>query len=290
MTQTHNTAPLSQTINTVCMDRPLVVTSITNPGAGEYYPLRFEGLVIALVREGKGLLGIDTRQYQLTPGSLLVIHPRNYVDYMDGTDLKMEVVASSTHVVESVLPTLTDITPLLLHHRVSPVTQLAHEDYERVLRFFTFLHSQLDEGTSVYARKKVLCLLQSLLFEMMDIEMSHAQPDTESKSRSHEIMSRFLLLVSDNFHTHRTVGWYADRLNISSKHLSAVVKTLSQRTAGDWIEAYVIAEAKVLLRTTDMPVQEIATRLGFPNQSFFGKYFKNQVGASPTEYRRQMTP
>jgi transcriptional regulator GlxA family with amidase domain len=48
---------------------------------------------------------------------------------------------------------------------------------------------------------------------------------------------------------------------------------------------YVIAEAKALLMNTSMSVQQISLELHFPNQSFFGKYFKSHMGISPGEFR-----
>ena len=99
-------------------------------------------------------------------------------------------------------------------------------------------------------------------------------------------MAKFILAVSEHFRTHRQVNYYANKLCISAKHLSSVVKEISGRTAGEWIENYVTMEAKVLLRTTDMTIQEIATNLNFLNQSFFGKYFKHITGVSPTAYRK----
>ncbi len=67
------------------------------------------------------------------------------------------------------------------------------------------------------------------------------------------------------------------------------MKEISGRTAGDWIENYVIMEAKVLLKTTDMTIQEIAVYLNFANQSFFGKYFKHHTGSSPSNYRKEFS-
>lgn len=278
---------LSQSITTVNIDRDMVITTLTDPYHGEQFPVRFDGLVIALVLEGEAEVSIDSRNYSLRPGSLLVIHPRNYTDSAQGTDMKLAVVACSHHLVEKVLPALTDLTPLLLYHRVSPVTDLNEEDRTRILEFFRFMYNQMhSEPDSPFKRKKMLALLQGCLFEMMDIELRGANANSNVKNRSEEIFSRFLLLVSEYFQNRRTVAYYADRLCITPKHLSAVVKKLSGRTAGDWIENYVVSEAKVLLRTTDIPVQEIASRLGFPNQSFFGKYFKHHTDLSPTDYRR----
>jgi AraC-like DNA-binding protein len=76
-------------------------------------------------------------------------------------------------------------------------------------------------------------------------------------------------------------------MNITPKHLSSVVKSLSGRTAGEWIDAYVIMEAKILLTTTDMTVQQIAYALNFSSQAFFGKYFRNLTAFTPTAYRAQ---
>ena len=71
-----------------------------------------------------------------------------------------------------------------------------------------------------------------------------------------------------------------------SKHLSGVVKEVSGKTAGEWIDNFVILEARALLKSSEMSVQEIAEYLHFANQSFFGQYFKHYVGMSPKEYRR----
>ena len=63
------------------------------------------------------------------------------------------------------------------------------------------------------------------------------------------------------------------------------MKTLTGFTAVEWIERYVILEAKVLLKSTNLSVQQISDKLNFPSQSFFGKYFKKVVGMSPKEFR-----
>ncbi|MFR3101268.1 MAG: helix-turn-helix domain-containing protein, partial [Parabacteroides distasonis] len=66
-----------------------------------------------------------------------------------------------------------------------------------------------------------------------------------------------------------------------------LVKNVSNRTAGEWIDNYVVLEAKALLSSSTLSIQEISDRLNFTNQSFFGKYFKQHVGISPTEYRKK---
>ena len=93
--------------------------------------------------------------------------------------------------------------------------------------------------------------------------------------------------VSTNFVKERSVIFYADQLFLTPKHLSRVIKEVSGRSAGEWIDEQVILEAKARLKTSSLTVQEISDQLGFPNQSFFGKYFKRHVGMSPSDYRKK---
>ena len=112
----------------------------------------------------------------------------------------------------------------------------------------------------------------------------NSNPGTSIK-RKEEILYSFLTLVEANFHKHRDVTFYAQQMCISPKHMSSIVKTVSGRTASEWIDSYVILEAKLLLRNTAMTVQEISAMLNFPDASFFGKYFRRLTGTTPRKFR-----
>ena len=85
----------------------------------------------------------------------------------------------------------------------------------------------------------------------------------------------------------RSVSFYSNKMFLTAKHLSTVVKEVSGKTASEWIDSLVILEAKALLKSSELSIQEIADELHFANQSFFGKYFKHHTGMAPKEYRRQ---
>lgn len=99
------------------------------------------------------------------------------------------------------------------------------------------------------------------------------------------LMQRFLAEVKEHSRRERKVLFYADRLCISVGHLSAVVKRVSGKSPGEWIDNYVTEEARAMLKGTSLTVQQISHELGFPSQSFFGKFFKRVTGLSPKEYR-----
>ena len=83
----------------------------------------------------------------------------------------------------------------------------------------------------------------------------------------------------------RSIQFYADKMCLTPKYISGMIKTYSGKCALDWINDYVVIEAKMMLRYTT--VQEISNSLNFPTQSAFGKYFKQQVGVGPKQYRNE---
>ena len=96
---------------------------------------------------------------------------------------------------------------------------------------------------------------------------------------------QFLDLLTEHHSQQRSVGFYASRLHITPKYMSSLIKEVSGRSAAQWIDEYVILEAKSLLKYSDLSIQEIAYRLNFSTQSFFGKYFKQHTGMSPGQYK-----
>ncbi|HEX8461012.1 MAG TPA: helix-turn-helix transcriptional regulator, partial [Segetibacter sp.] len=97
-----------------------------------------------------------------------------------------------------------------------------------------------------------------------------------------------LQLVAQHFEEERSVGYFAELLHVTPKHLSETIKEVTGKTAGKLIDQAVITQAKVLLRNPAMNIGEVATALHFSDQSFFGKFFKKHVGLSPIKYRLEL--
>ena len=130
--------------------------------------------------------------------------------------------------------------------------------------------------------------LQNALLEIDD-KWRRAPADRESRSlassRQSELFQRFVVLVHEHVSCEREVAFYADRLWISARYLSTVVRASAHCSVKEFIDRAAVLEIKMLLRTTDFSVQEIAYRLRFPDQSYLGRYFKKHTGLSPTEFR-----
>lgn len=105
-------------------------------------------------------------------------------------------------------------------------------------------------------------------------------------SRSEEIFSKFVRLLAEYHLRERTVSFYADKLCLSPKYFSKLIKNASGRSAPDWIDSFVILEAKNFLRYSDMSIKEIVYRLNFTDQPTFTKFFKARTGMTPAQFRK----
>ena len=130
--------------------------------------------------------------------------------------------------------------------------------------------------------------LQNILLEISDKMQRFATKQVRTfanTTRQMELFHRFAALVHEFCAQEREVAFYADRLCISTRYLSTIVRCVAHTSAKEFIDRAVMLEIRMLLRSTDLSVQEIAYRLKFPDQSYLGRFFKKHAGESPTEYR-----
>ena len=136
-------------------------------------------------------------------------------------------------------------------------------------------------------RHEIIRTLFTTAFYLITEINQREQPGELKPGRSEVLFNDFTALLQQHSKRERNVGFYAAQLNITPKYLSAVVKEVSGKTAARWIDESVILEAKTLLKYSGLSIQEIAYRLNFSTQSFFGKYFKQHTGFSPSRYKRK---
>lgn len=129
-------------------------------------------------------------------------------------------------------------------------------------------------------------LLQTYLMDLYDkTKAQFIDHRLANTNRKEELFEKFIALVYEYSSTRRDVQFYADQLCVSARYLSAIVQSLTRHSPKEVIDTRCIQEIKMLLRTTNEPMQEIAFRLDFPDQSFFTRYFKKHTGMTPAEFR-----
>ncbi len=129
-------------------------------------------------------------------------------------------------------------------------------------------------------------LISVLLYETASVYERLHISSNQTQTRSDQIASEFKKLLNENFTAERTLKFYAEKLLITPKHLTETIKKATGKTAGEWIAEKVTLEAKVLMQNPSLNVEQISNVLNFPDQSTFGKFFKNQTGLAPSAYKK----
>ena len=136
-----------------------------------------------------------------------------------------------------------------------------------------------------YNRQAVSSLVAAMMHLYDGVYQHHTNMLQASQSREQTIFDRFIQLVNQHCAEQHQIGYYADRMCLTERYLSTIIRQTSGVTAKEWIDRALITRIKVELMHTSKPIAQIADELNFPNPSFFSKYFKRIIGVSPGEYR-----
>ncbi|HUN19861.1 MAG TPA: helix-turn-helix domain-containing protein [Muribaculaceae bacterium] len=258
-------------------------------------PARFNGLTMYLCRSGKARLEVNMAEYELAPKSLTIITPGQLVS-CGQMDINGDTLFISIDFLKDINIDLNAVTsPPLLKNHISPVMPLSDNEFDLIARYFELLHSNaVNNTTQLYARNIGRTLIAATIYQILQfVDSRRAEENalvgsgtTTLSTRRMSYVHEFGRLVHKYFRKERSVAFYADKLFISPKYLSLLVKEATGRSAANWIDEYVIMEAKNMLRFSGRNIQQVTYDLNFPNQSSFGKYFKHLTGMSPTQYQR----
>ncbi|MGN0220847.1 MAG: helix-turn-helix domain-containing protein [Prevotella sp.] len=170
----------------------------------------------------------------------------------------------------------------------SPLIHILDDSAHDLMEYSRAVHTAIHSSHKPFRRQIIMSLVRACVYELMsniDISESDSMPRL---TRKDYLFRSFLELMTGLDVKPRTVQWYADKLNVSSKYLSTVCKEVSGRTAFQWICESVEKDITCWLQNSNLSIKEIVNVLQFPNNSFFGKYCRQHFGMSPTEYREHL--
>lgn len=249
------------------------------------YPIRVNISMMICCVGGSAELNINLIKYTVSESEIILIQPRQTVQLLDRHDFKCFAIAVSPDFMERVAPIREKLMNLFLRVADKPLISVTGDEMDEMKAYYEFMLKRINMKDCQNKAEIIHGLTYSTLFYLGSLVSKYIPLEPQKVSRKEEILKDFLKLLSDNYYKEKSVAFYADRLFINPKHLTNVVRELTGRTAGAWIDEYVILEAKMLLKNTNYTVCQIAQKLNFANQSFFGKYFKQHVGMSPANYR-----
>lgn len=275
---------------TAAFDKNLIIINNLTIKELQSAPMQTGFFVICLCTSGEARFNLGGKDRVMRKDDLLLLlGEQAFQDVSYTNDFKAMAVLMSRTYTQDCIVGLNYLWPYLIYLMSNPVIRLSEHERRWILSCHHLLLNRLREGAdSRYLRETVLSLTRAFYFEICSL-LDKRNPDAFSSSKQNRafvIFDQFIRLISENFKHERCVEWYSSEMCLTPKHLSEVVKSVSGRTAGQWITSFVMIETKTLLKNSSLTIKEIALRLNFPNQSFLGKYFKNITGMSPSEYRK----
>ena len=246
-------------------------------------PVKFTSNVSIFLKNGEIEADIDLINIKLQSPCILNIRSGQIlpIKYFS-VDFQCSFIVMSKRFIDNLFLLLKDNRAYGVACRNS-IIPINSEITRRFESFYSHIDDIFRDKDNPSGYQTMVLAISSFFFE---IAYKCFVPQLEHKLRNNNrISDRFLSLVQEHFKKERFLDFYATQLEISPKHLSRTMKATTGFTAVEWIERYVILEAKVMLKSTNLSIQQISDELNFPSQSFFGKYFKKNVGISPKEFR-----
>ena len=258
------------------------------------YPCRFRGYLAFFCIEGHFELEINLKRFSVRENSLFLYTPGNIVRVANISKEEKEmvhfiVVAISSDLMSSTRFDFNKLYDESLHLLENPSVILSEQE-KNLCKSYLSLINEISELKIPNTKESVTSLISSIFYLMGALwgnRVTEAiKNQDEGSIRSKAIFENFLKLVRDYHTKERNLSFYADKLFLTPKYLSKLIKTVSGKSAHEWIDSFVILEAKNLLKYSDMSIKSIVYELNFPNQTTFYRFFKTKTGMTPSEYRK----
>lgn len=247
----------------------------------QHEPYKLNHAAICICTAGHCSLKINLQAYDIESPMLLTLMPGQIIESIDfSANFDGHTIVLSKRFIDMLnLPGWQQQYMTLYNN---PTNEIPADALRHLQVFYTILHKAASDEENPFRLQVIENLIRVFYYGGVS---KFRKIDKETTPYKNSIVERFMELVQEHYREERLIGFYADKLCITPKYLSKLVKDNTGRSAGEWIDSHVILEARAMLQSSDMTIQQIATSLNFPNQSFFGKYFKRATGLSPKQYR-----
>lgn len=251
-------------------------------------PVRADVIGLVVMYEGEAHVNINTRSFVVGKNMALMIIPSSIYKIECSDNARGFIFAVSTSLLHFDMNiSFGSVVPIGLQMYNNPCFTITETAGKILGKYIDLIYSLVKNGS--YDINVMRGQLSSLFFFMnsiMEKYVNERQLNSNScDNRNSRLMSDFIKLLTENFRTEHRIAFYADKLCLTPKYFSSLIKQTSGKSASDWIDGIIISEAKLLLLYSDLSVQQIAYQLSFPTASFFGTYFKRHTGMTPGDFR-----
>jgi AraC-like DNA-binding protein/mannose-6-phosphate isomerase-like protein (cupin superfamily) len=252
------------------------------------YPHRHDFFEILYLAKGTGKYLADGNKYEIEPPCVFFMSPGQVhsIDFSHDIEGYIFLFASDFYQINQRNPNRLIEFPFFFTIRKDNPPLILEKAGD--IQFLESLFIKAIESTQT--ENVSLSLLRSFLGLILTFCASlYPYNKKQLQGKGHIVVKRFFQLLEENYSKNLSVAEYADMMALTPNHLTQTVHQQTGKTSSQIIKAKQILEIKRLLIYTNLSVTEIATRMGFADQSYFAKFFKRETSLSPLQFRIQST-
>lgn len=283
-------------VPTACVKNHLILFdsfSGNNPFNEIFYeiPNRMYQNLYIYITKGEMTISINNQDTELKSGDSIIIMPENIIRIKNmSTGIKYFMFVIYPKLASEIFNDIGltySSARLSLHHFTA---QLDNEQMQRVLNIYDEIRHDLITFDYEYKALYIRSMLDILLVENINTHKIEAMPlEGDSNSRQYDVYCKFIALLNKHAVEQRSVQYYANTLGISSKYLSYVCISYSNKNASTWIDEAVIQKAKALILVHHYTLSETSEILHFSSISSFSRFFTRVMGMTPKNFVKSQT-
>ncbi len=251
------------------------------------HPVRLKATTVLICLSGEIDCTINLHPFVVTENHMLINFAGDIIQINKADNIEGYAIILSEEYLQNIQLDFRFRAQSYLNLRDNGPIAVPHEELTYLMPYYTLLRKNMEEGNADVIKGLAIALCHTLTSLMMKYQPNTHESEVDAP-RAEQIFNRFMKLLGAYHTMERSLQFYADKMCLTPKYVSGAIKSFSGKSALEWINRYVVLEAEMMLRYTEMSVQEVAYALNFPSQSAFGKYFKQQLGMSPKHYRNNM--
>ena len=258
------------------------------------HPIRFDGVMLIYCVEGALSVDLNLNTFPVRKHSAFFYEPGNILklhapESGPSPDLQFYLVVASRDFVQEMSHDLSRLYASSVFVREDPLLVFPESIVDTVMLYMKLSEKLL--SSQVHGSKEAIHSLansaHSFFRSLWEKKMEQRRLTLNVRTaRSQAMVDQFIRLVTEYHTKEHYLAFYAAELDITPKYLSKLVRDITGRSAPDWIDSFLVLEAKNLLKYSDLAIKEIVFRLHFPDQSSFYKFFRLHTGMIPSEYRK----
>lgn len=244
-----------------------------------------------LCTAGEGSFVFNEHCYHIMKNDLVVIpRPDRVSNLAAHPDMQVEWFAADYKFLQNLLPSNNYSIGGSISLNQDPVVPLTDEQAGHLLDSFHRLRDRMGDRHMQFYSELMGSLCLTMMYDIFEAHAERDATDTHTDRTAHIVKQLMALLATGISRTERDVSYYAQRLNVSPKYLSATIKRVTGHSVTSYIDRHTVPILKDYLNDERLSLTQIADHMNFTSLSYFSRYCTKHLGQSPSSYRQSLQP